>query len=1038
MIFQNTFKNLQEKCNNMLEQCRNIVEENKNLTSQPTCACDIETETTTQDVSYNVFDFYQEMREELYGEKIDDSREAEFNKIISGELETSDALALSIIEAAKQDNYTRELSEEELSSFYDKLINEKIEGVNIDVLSDDDARLENLYEAQMNELTMKYLDKSADDCTPEELNQIYALSLVDDILASSQENLKKQDDSDGAISEIFDWLKETVGYSTCQKDVEDALELQKGIVSKLKTAIKNGNFEEVWQEVTGVEYDAEKIALYQEKTSQLEFLSMSIQSYDAFHEKLIRENLGNPMGMCDAYIEFFGKDKGEEKFCEMLKYAYNNTLNGFNTENNPIEKISFNEEGYLVFKQRQGAEFVFGEVEGVSSEILLAASSDKFKRLQIDNFIQELEKTTGINYTRLTQEVNTLSNEALGNANAVTNILNKYINSQEGFIDAFAGFTQLVGMATMVVGYGTACLIPGGQAVGLGIAKAGQGMAIAGTFGDEALEIVDKATNNNTFEEDLEEYKEILKEFMVDGALFASGYAIGSFANGIGDDILTKTGSKLLSKTADIGVDAALSLLSDMAITGEIDLTSEGINQFIGILTGTMMARMNATHVKTMDTATDILNTKGMDDAVSYLRGEGASNKTIKDFKINKETQRLNNEIALGKISPEIAATQLQEIGISKKALVQFQKAHGLEYRTPAQLMRDLVKKNGINEIFAKEAALDYKLSEAEAIEYSKYRENGMSAETAMNFIELDRLNKAPSRKYNSIDEVFADLEPSQKEFANELLASAESKGYGDFIRSHPDIFKGMIDTGINDLYNINYTKLSSEQWSIIKYIAEQVDTKTIPSEVYSAVDARIQGEIYYKLFDYIDNPEAIPPEGIPHPFVEGEYISRDVCIRRLTEEAIPLRDFLNTQSIPNEVKVTRSDRCSVFNNTTINGVNIGKLMSSGKPEDIQLALDLLNGNNCGINYKNFTGTSLYNTSDKLDGATPAREPEIIWDLTLPKGTKGAFLEAMLDSGDGAIYGECEFLLQTNSYYQISSVKYENGRYIISATVVQE
>ena len=204
--------------------------------------------------------------------------------------------------------------------------------------------------------------------------------------------------------------------------------------------------------------------------------------------------------------------------------------------------------------------------------------------------------------------------------------------------------------------------------------------------------------------------------------------------------------------------------------------------------------------------------------------------------------------------------------------------------------------------------------------------------------------------------------------------------------------------------------------------------------KVINAIDSRINGDVYYKIFDYVDNPEAIPPEGIPHPYMEGLYIDKETCIRRIKEEVIPLRDFLDTQSIPYEMKTSRIDSYHVFQNTVIDGVNIGSLMSSGRPEDIQQVLNLLNGNDCGVEYKNFTGTALLGKSETSNSG---HECPIIWDLTLPKGTKGAFLETVVPS-ESAIYSENEFLLQTNSYYQIHSVKYENGRYVISATVIQE
>ena len=130
-----------------------------------------------------------------------------------------------------------------------------------------------------------------------------------------------------------------------QKKFVDKTGLNKGSVSQYV----NGKNVPSWD-------NAEKIALYQEKNSQLEFLSIGIQNYSAFQESLINENMYDPEGTYNAYVEFFGQEKGEAEFCEMLKYAYSNTLDsGFDSINNPIENIYFNDNGELVFKMKNHA-----------------------------------------------------------------------------------------------------------------------------------------------------------------------------------------------------------------------------------------------------------------------------------------------------------------------------------------------------------------------------------------------------------------------------------------------------------------------------------------------------------------------------------------------------------------------------------------------------------------------------------------------------------------------------------------------------------
>ncbi len=696
----------------------------------------------SETVFYDPFELYQQMRSELYGEEISDSMEDEFAKLLSGEQKTQDVLANAIIEATQIDEYENILSEDELSVFFSELYDNKIKGLEIDELLDYDSNVEDLYQAQNDEITLKYLNKSAQDCTPEELNQVYAISLAESILNSSVVELEDQDNSDGAISDIFNWFKEETGVETCREDVLAALDKQKAIVVRLTDAIKKGNFEEVWNDVTGVEYDPEKIALYQDKITQLNFISENLAAVDSFYESLSNnENQYNVENTYNSFIKFYGEEKGEQKFLEALKYGYNNNIDsGIYDPNNLVESIQFDKDKNLVFTMQNGDTFELGKLKDVNASNLTSVYSDKFKKIETQEHLGNLEKLLGVDYDSLAKECMTLSSEALGEANAVNNVLNEYINSQEKFIDEMACFTQFAGMGSMLIGGTIACVVPGAQGLGLGMIKVGQAMSVMGTFGDEALEVVDKITNDRTYEEDLAEYKEILKEFVTDGALFASGYVIGTYSNALGDMVFTETGSKFLSKFADIGFDATMSLLSDMAITGEIDLFGEGLSQFLGIVTGSAFARVNAANAKMMDGATDVLNKQGLDSAIDYLETQGASKKTIQEFKVSSEAQRFDVEIQNGKLTPQDAVLKLEEMGASKKQLRAFKKAHGLEYRTPAEIARDLRSKYKIDSSLATEAAIRHELNAEDSLQYCNYRKAGESYEVAKRHVEYDKL----------------------------------------------------------------------------------------------------------------------------------------------------------------------------------------------------------------------------------------------------------------------------------------------------------
>ena len=565
--------------NNYQEQCIPASAQNDSDTQ--------EVNQELQQEGYNPFDVYCDMHNKLYGQNISEETKLDveaFNKVISGEIATDDALVLNVIQAAMIDEEKDSVSQSELDALYNVYFSETETTLNTIQNS-----IENPYEL----LAQYYLKKDLKDCTDEEINQIYTLNLIKQILASSQENLKNQDNLDGLISETWDFGKEKTGLGTCQKDVEKELAKQEEIVKKLEQALIDGDFNKKYLDLTDVEFDIDKITEQQEKLSEIQFVQMGLEKVNAFCKDL-ESVWGDNEATYNKFIEFYGEEKGKEEFCEMLKYAYNNTLNGFNTEINPIISISFNEEGCLVFKQQTGTEFEFGKIEDINPDILLATSSDKFKNLKINNFIQELEKTTGINYQKTLEEYDRLTKEALGNTNKTTEILTEYIKSQESFIDACAIGAQWTGMGLMALG---SIALYCGCPAGAGIMNAGNWLAIGGMFGDNIAEGIDLATNNNFIKGDEEYYKGLLKETLTDAALFYSGYKI----NGIS--------SQFDSLIAEIGVDASLSLLTDLIITGEIDLAGEGISQLLGIFTGRARAKLDNMKANTnTDTKTNFID----------------------------------------------------------------------------------------------------------------------------------------------------------------------------------------------------------------------------------------------------------------------------------------------------------------------------------------------------------------------------------------------------------------------------------------------
>lgn len=322
----------------------------------------------------------------------------------------------------------------------------------------------------------------------------YVIESYEKELKETKDEFQIQDDKDGAINEIWNGVKEIFNFGVSKSDVKSAIEKQEITLEKLKQAKIDGNFSEVYEEITGQKYDEQKI----------------IQ-------------------------------------CHQIETELDKILNSDNPQD-------FEEE-YLIL-------------------------SNQYKEM---------------------------SNEYLSTSNELTNVLNNYADSQNNFIDKTAQVAQIGGMGMMIVG-GVACFIPGGQVIGAGMMKFGQMLALGGTFGDNALEAVDLMTNDKGFKEESDEFKELGKETLVDGALFVAGYASGTIAGKAGEAVLNnkkvvqvagETGAKILSQVTDKGLDVAMSLASDTAITGEVDLAGEGMSQFLGVLTGSATARTYGAKINT-------------------------------------------------------------------------------------------------------------------------------------------------------------------------------------------------------------------------------------------------------------------------------------------------------------------------------------------------------------------------------------------------------------------------------------------------------
>lgn len=279
--------------------------------------------------------------------------------------------------------------------------------------------------------------------------------------------------------------------------------------------------------------------------------------------------------------------------------------------------------------------------------------------------------------------------------------------------------------------------------------------------------------------------------------------------------------------------------------------------------------------------------------------------------------------------------------------------------------------------------------------------------------------------------EVFTD---EQKDKLRGLYSHFDELGYKEFIDSHPKLFQGMAGATftIPINYPFDYGKLNKNEFEIIKDAVEQYDEGLIKPEWAEAIMARMEDSTPYAWFRYIDDFDSIPDELPVHE--NGFYGStrkKEDVIKELTR-ARALRECLNNQSTKHDIKVFRIDDGRVFTNGNSGSKDIYKLIRAGKKDKV---LNLLNNNPKykKVKYNNFIGTTLGSNCRK-----PGTTDSILWELDVPKGTKGLFLSGINSDKYPGLFSEAEFLLQTDSTFEIESAEYVDSSYHIKAKVIQD
>ena len=283
-----------------------------------------------------------------------------------------------------------------------------------------------------------------------------------------------------------------------------------------------------------------------------------------------------------------------------------------------------------------------------------------------DEYLEKFENGTGISADEVMKSYAQCQLDTFGESSNVKDIVDTYSQDQESYSDKLSSIISTVGLTCTVVGAITSFFFP---PAGIALMNAGKGIALAGMFVDNAIDLVDNATDKEGLTK--EELGNLALETGVEAVSYISGRKIGGFTNGLNDLVSSKAveagagkiASYIAGQTAETVADTVLSLGADYAITqGQSLITTgefmdsdeywsldrflgEGKNQLIGILTGLSSSKISAYQQSVITTAQNKINSGDIEGAKSYLKKSGMkmSDSSFDDF--TKSVQEVDLQV---------------------------------------------------------------------------------------------------------------------------------------------------------------------------------------------------------------------------------------------------------------------------------------------------------------------------------------------------------------------------------------------------------
>lgn len=417
------------------------------------------------------------------------------------------------------------------------------------------------------------LEERFSQYTPEELN-----ALIDKIKYTNNE------DYTNIASQVDKLIEEGRHLLAQNRPDSGSVELNSNpdsIKSLMKTTSSKElmSFDEVWKAERGVEYNPEAIKQYDEAMAEYAAVSMldakNKQIHDTLKDSMVLVK-GNNENAVEPRIREAGEKRLETDLLTALKSLYGDDEAKINAQ---LQAVSDGAVGY------KDGKLVYNEFSKNNKSYALLNAAQKL----LDKVDANYEKVKGpYSVEDYKDKMASAYEQAYGRKNAAQ-LAKAFENDQEAVVGKIRTGVEYAGMGVMVAG----------MFICTPMALAG---GLTASFGGIGVEALNEVTRKEGLSDEAKQ--KITQELMTNAALFAAGGVAGKMGSSAKAALLAKKCPTLMACIADIGVDATMSMLGDMVLTGEIDIEGEGLSQLMSILAGHIRAgKFGRNKVSTQDLA---------------------------------------------------------------------------------------------------------------------------------------------------------------------------------------------------------------------------------------------------------------------------------------------------------------------------------------------------------------------------------------------------------------------------------------------------